>query len=330
MKKYEFILGVDVSKNTLDVYCWEKSEHLCIENGKKGFRTLTTWSRKNNIDLSTCLVVLEFTGGYEHKFLQFCEELSLAYTRLPGLQIKRSMGIVRGKTDKVDAKRIAQYGHEKRDSLEPSKPLNSKVLELKSLLRFRKRLVRERAGYEATVSERKHMYPMVTHDMIIIESKRRIKELKAAQVRIEEQITELIESEKAMKRNFILITSIKGIGSVNGWMTIAYTENFTCFPNARSYAVYVGVIPFDNSSGISIRGKKRVSHLANKELKSELSMAARTAMVWDNEIKAYAERKLINKPWGLVINNVKFKLILRMFAVVKRGAKYVENYQYAA
>ena len=113
-------------------------------------------------------------------------------------------------------------------------------------------------------------------------------------------------------------------------MTIAYTENFTSFPSSRSYAVYVGVIPFDHSSGTSIKGRKRVSHLANKELKSELTQAAKSAMQWDKELKEYASRKLEKKDYGVVVNNVKFKLILRMFAVVKRGTKYVDNYQNAA
>ena len=148
--------------------------------------------------------------------------------------------------------------------------------------------------------------------------------------KVEAEITKTIEDNDDFKTNYNLITSIKGIGKVNGWMTIAYTENFTSFLNGRSYAVYVGVIPFDHSSGISIKGRKRVSNLANKELKSELSQAAKSAMQHDQELRHYAERKLKEKDWGKVVNNVKFKLILRMFAVVKRGSKYVDNYQVAA
>jgi transposase len=113
-------------------------------------------------------------------------------------------------------------------------------------------------------------------------------------------------------------------------MTIAYTENFVSFTNPRSYAVYVGVIPFDHSSGTSIRGRKRVSHIANKELKQELNQAARSAMVWDKEMKLYGENKMKTKCYKVVLNNIKFKLILRMFAVVKKGEMYVENYQTAA
>ncbi|MBK8873334.1 MAG: transposase [Bacteroidetes bacterium] len=52
-----------------------------------------------------------------------------------------------------------------------------------------------------------------------------------------------IHKDEAMKTNYELIRSIKGIGMVNALMTIAYTENFVGFTNPRSYAVYVGVVP---------------------------------------------------------------------------------------
>lgn len=44
----------------------------------------------------------------------------------------------------------------------------------------------------------------------------------------EAEIKDIISKDEAMNRNFNLITSIPGIGRVNGWMTIAYTENFEC------------------------------------------------------------------------------------------------------
>ena len=140
----------------------------------------------------------------------------------------------------------------------------------------------------------------------------------------------IIALDEQMKINYALITSIKGIGKVNGLMTIAYTENFTSFSNPRSYAVYVGVVPFDHSSGTSIHGRKRVSHIANKELKQELNQAARSALVWDKEMNNYATNKLKTKCYKIVLNNIKFKLILRMFAVVKKGEMYVENYRNVA
>jgi len=76
--------------------------------------------------------------------------------------------------------------------------------------------------------------------------------------------------------------------------------------------------------------KQKVSNLANKELKQELNQAARVAIKWNADLKMYAERKLQEKPYKVVLNNVKFKLILRMFALVNRGELYVDKYQKVA
>lgn len=330
MKKWDFILGVDVSRNTLDIHCAEVKEHIQILNGTEGFRKLVKWCKAFKIDMGKSALVMEYTGGYEYRLIQFCEAKKIPFIRISGLAIKRSLGIIRGKNDKVDSKRIAQYASEKYRSLEPSKPLDRRIIALKELLSFRKRCVRDKAGCEATIKERNHIYPDLKKDIIIKELEKKIRLNKGIIKEVEVKIKELVEANEDFKTNYDLITTIKGIGKVNAWLTIAYTENFISFPNGRSYAVYVGVIPFDHSSGISIRGRKRVSNLANKELKSDLSQAAKSAMQYDKEIREYAERKLKQKDWGKVINNVKFKLILRMFAVVKRGTKYVDNYKKAA
>lgn len=330
MKSWNVILGVDVSKLTLDICCADRNLHVKIDNCSKGFGVLKKWCRTNEIDLKEALIVMEFTGGYEYRFLQFCESLSISYCRIPGLEIKNSLGMTRGKSDEMDVFRIGQYGEEKIKRLEPSKPLDKNILMLKQLLSFRKRLVRERAGLESTLKEREHMYETKKNDTVIRIIKAKIKSDKQHIHQIEQEIIEVIKSNEAMWLNYRIITSIKGIGPVNGWMTIAYTENFTSFTNARKYAVYVGVIPFRHTSGTSIKKRTKVSHLAHKELKQELNQAAKTAILHDPELRAYAERKLKNKEYPLVLNNVKFKLILRMFSLVKRGAMYVENYRRSA
>jgi len=102
------------------------------------------------------------------------------------------------------------------------------------------------------------------------------------------------------------------------------------FTDARKYAVFVGVVPFEHTSGTSVNGKKRISQMANKELKQELNKAAKAAITHDPEMRSYAGRKLKNKHYKIILNNVKIKLILRMFSLVKRGELYVENYKKAA
>lgn len=330
MKKWDFIIGVDVSKLTLDIHCAEYNKHIQIVNGTEGFKAFKKWVKELGIDLTKSIIVMEYTGGYEYKLTQFCESSSIAYTRIPGLAIKNSLGIVRGKNDKVDSKRIATYAEEKIKTITAAKPINKGIFELKELLSFRKRLVRANAGFKASLKERIAMYEINETDVIgkitnnsIAINEEHIKELDNVMMNV-------IKQDDSMFLNYTLITSIKGIGPVNALMTIAYTENFTSFTNPRTYAVYAGVIPFDNTSGSSIKGKKRVSNLANKELKQELNQAAKTAITWDKEINEYATRKLLTKHYRLVLNNVKLKLILRMFSLVKRGVKFVENYKKAA
>ena len=330
MKKWEFTLGVDVSKNTLDISCSELNEHVKIKNGTEGFTVFLKWCKHFKIDLKQSFLVMEFTGGYEYKLIQFCESRGILYTRIPGLAIKNSLGITRGKNDKVDSSRIAQYGEEKHKSLTPSRPLNPAIVSLKELLSFRKRLVRENAGYQATIKERIHMYGGNKKDIIVKKLEQKLKGNINNIAAIEAEMLNIVAQDEKISINYSLITSIKGIGKINGLMTIAFTENFTSFTNPRSYAVYVGVVPFDHSSGISIKGRKRVSHIANKELKQELNQAARSAMEWDKEMRSYGEEKLKTKCYKIVLNNIKFKLILRMFAVVKREEIYVENYRNVA
>jgi transposase len=330
MKKWDFTLGVDVSKLTLDFNCAEINEHIQVSNNSLGFTSFLKWCKSLHIDLIKSILVMEYTGGYEYKLIQFCEAKSIVYTRIPGLAIKKSLGICRGKNDKVDSKRIAQYGEEKHKTLVPAKPLNPLIIRLKELLHFRKRLVRENASYETTIKERRSMYEVGINDTIIKMLMKKQKENAKNIAVLESELLSLTEKDEKIAFNYHLLRSIKGIGMINGLSTIVYTENFTSFNNARSYAVYVGVVPFDYSSGTSIRGRKQVSHIANKELKQELNQAARSALVWDQELKQYAEKKLQNKCYKIVLNNIKFKLILRMFAVVKRGEMYVDRFKNAA
>ena len=260
--------GADVSKKTLDI-CWaERNLFLHIDNNTEGFNKFKKWCKDNEIDLRETFVVLEYTGGYEYRFIQFCESQSITYCRVPGLEIKNSMGMVRGKSDKADSFRIGRYGEEKIKRLEPSKPLDNNILEMKKLLSFRKRIVRESAGYESTIKERKHMFEVDDQDTLISMAKEKIAANKQYIKQLENQLMALVKNNESMHLNYRIITSIRGIGQVNGLMTIAYTENFTSFPDARHYAVFVGVIPFEHTSGTSIKGRRRTSNLAHKEFKA--------------------------------------------------------------
>ena len=128
-----------------------------------------------------------------------------------------------------------------------------------------------------------------------------------------------------------LITSIPGIGKNTALYLILSSNQFKNFSEWRKMACYAGIVPFDYSSGTSIRGKKKVNHYADKKLKSLLYMCALSSITHNKELKQYYhKKKQEGKHNMLIINNVKSKLLARVFAVINRNEPYVETQKWAA
>ena len=85
MQKKEFFIGVDVSKQTLDVSVHGTKNHIRIANSSEGFKQLMAWLKSLNIALCNCWFVMEYTGGYEYRLVQFCQSKQITFTRVPGL-----------------------------------------------------------------------------------------------------------------------------------------------------------------------------------------------------------------------------------------------------
>jgi transposase len=241
------------------------------------------------------------------------------------LQIKRSLGLVRGKNDKVDARRIAWYGYTFRDRVKASHLPSESLRLLQMLLTERKHYVRQIVSYRQQKT-----------DVIKYETKqasrrktKMMEYLDAMLSQVESQMMEIITSDSKINENYDLLLSVPGIGTINAITTIVNTQNFTAFTNARQYACYIGIAPFEHTSGTSVNGRTRVSKLGNRQAKVELTQAARSAVTHDPGIRSYFQRKYNEKgatrdAYGVVLNAVKFKLLLRIFAVVKRGSRYVK------
>lgn len=331
MQRKEIFIGVDVSKETLDLAVYGTKHHIRIANSSEGFKQLQAWLKSLQIALNECWFVLEYTGGYEYRLVQFCQSKNLTFTRVPGLEIKKSLGMQRGKSDRIDAVRIAGYAHQKRDQLKVQKTSTALIESLKELLTQRRGFVKQRKANEHRMKELVAMKEPKKNKAVIKYYHQTIQfEVKMID-KVEVEIMKLIKKDEVVAKNYKLITSIPGIGKVNGWMTIAYTDNFERFSDGRKYGATAGVVPYEHTSGKAIRGKSRVSHMANKLVKAELDMAVRSAITYDPEMKAYYQRRAaMGKHHNSIKNEVKFKLILRMFAVVNKQEVYVKNLKLAA
>ena len=123
------------------------------------------------------------------------------------------------------------------------------------------------------------------------------------------------------------MTSVTGVGPVVAVNILVTTDEFKKFETPAQFACYSGVAPFEHTSGKSIRGRSRVSHLANKKIKTLLNLAARAAITAKGELREYYLRKVAQgKNKMSVLNAIRNKIIQRIFCVIKRGTPYQKNY----
>lgn len=330
--KIKETIGIDISKLKFDARIHSSQKFNVFENSSKGFKMLVKWVSKNSTyKKSETLFVFEHTGLYSNQLSLFLAKLELKFVLVPGLAIKRSLGITRGKDDKIDAQKIALYGFRLRDEITPTKLPIPAIMQLKNFLTLRERLVKHRAGFKASLKEQKKILIKKENELILKVQKKMIKYLTKQIVEIEAKMKGIIKNEVDLHNLFKLITSIKGIGPQTAYFLIAYSDGFTKFKNYRKFASYCGIAPFPNSSGTSIRGRNKVSNLANKKIKSLLDLCAKTAIQHSPEMKMYYTRR-IDKGHNKMstINIIRNKLLARVFAVVKRNSPYIDTMKFAA
>jgi len=337
MRKEEIeCIGVDVSKNTLDVALfrgkidWNEG-HVKVSNNESGYKELRKWLRLKNAEKKRLRICMESTGLYTHDFRSWLEKENIIYYVVdpklmhhfaPPQSIK---GIRQTKNDKADAFRIAIYCSLFHDSMEPSKLPSAAYFKLKRLLAERRQYVKQSVLYRQQLSD------ISIYDSVgsRIRKKNEVENLRDNIKQTDAEMKAIIDTDSEIRRNYELLISIVGVGLVVAVTTIVLTENFTTFTNPRKYASYIAIAPFPHESGTSIRGATRVSKQGFRQAKADLSISVLSAITFDPDIKEYWQRKKAEgKHTGCVLNAIKFKIVLRMFAVVKRGKPYVNTKGY--
>ncbi|WP_162055341.1 IS110 family RNA-guided transposase [Pontibacter pamirensis] len=322
-----FILGVDVSKDSLDVCLAGCSDgrmlHQKFNNNTSGFKRMKAWLKQQGCEAGKeTLCCMEHTGLYTRQLVHDLLARDVRVWMESALQIKRSIGMVRGKDDKVDAQRIARYAllHQKEAQC---LSLSGVTLErLKDLQANRGRLLKALQSLKVTIKELLQVDPVSGKTLEQV-NRKAIKGLEKSMEQVEEKMQQFIEKDTELKRKYDLLTSVKGVGKVLAISLLVYTQGFTKMEDGRKLACYCGVAPFEYRSGTSVMGKTGIFKFANKELKHVLHMAAMNSVRYNQELKTYFERKVgEGKSKMSVLNAVRNKLLHQIVAVVKRGTPY--------
>lgn len=319
MKKKLFI-GIDVSAATLDI-CYTKGTETQSIVIKNQLGEINKWLKQ--FSKEEVILAMENTGYYNWLLYEALVNYNFKVYVIPPLHLKKSLGLIRGKNDKIDAKRIMQFIIKNHEQLEPWKRPERVIQKLKVLLTERTsriKMKRQLIGKQRTHS--------------IVKSLKLDKELKSMNQKLldqldkqikklEVQIQELINLNEKLKKQSTLVQSVPGVGKVLSWTILAKSNGFESIKTGRKMACYSGIAPFEYQSGSSIYRRPRVSIFADKSMKSILHLAAMSAIRLNNDLRKFYLRKVAEgKNKMSVLNAVRNKIILRIYAVIKRQTPY--------
>lgn len=114
METFSFFIGIDISKATLDfavVVANKLLFHYQSTNDKAGIEGFIKLLKLHcpDANFSNSLYCMEHTGIYNNHILNFLHLKKAKIWLEHPIHIKDSLGMIRGKNDKVDAQRIATY-----------------------------------------------------------------------------------------------------------------------------------------------------------------------------------------------------------------------------
>jgi transposase len=327
---YAYIIGIDVSKESLDVCMIDTTtgeyESKLLTNTKEGYLNMKRWMKRlgNDVECQS-LFCMEHTGIYTRNLVKYLLSRGCKVWMESSLHIKRSMGLVRGKSDKIDAERIAMFAYTHQKDAKLVQLTSSTLDRLQYLMRTRVRLMKSRESQEKAIKEMETFDKKAGREMRSM-SRQALTGLKNSIEKVEAKMLELVSIDKEVRALYELITSVKSVGKVLAIDLIVYTHGFSRMLDGRKLACYCGVAPFEYQSGTSVFAPAGTSKFANKVLKSHLHMASMNAIRCHEELRNYYLRKVEEGKGKMsAINAVRNKLLHRVVAVVKRGTPYIEK-----
>jgi transposase len=296
-------IGIDVSKDTLEVFESSTGELQTFGNNRKGIKKLVRYIQESSPDITT----IETTGKYHRQIARTLYDGGFSILLAQPKRVRdfaRGLGIL-AKTDPLDAKCIALYGL--KCDLEPSTLITPEEEDLKDLVSRREqlndliRMEKNRLSSASKVTE--------------VSTRRMIRHIKREIDQVALAIKKQLRCCEGAKKKIDIILSAKGVGDVVAAILVSHLPELGTMTK-REVASLCGLAPFNHDSG-RLRGKRSI-YGGRAIVRSALYMASLSASRFDPVFAKDYQRLLSNgKNKRLALTAIMRKMAVRLNAMVR-------------
>ncbi|MHB8208339.1 IS110 family RNA-guided transposase [Mucilaginibacter sp.] len=311
--------GIDISKSFFDVAFLQAGRYTYnkFSNDRDGFKALLKVLPPDS------WVVMEASGPYYLQLACFLHATGIAVSVINPLVIRRfsQMRMSRAKTDKKDAKMIAEYGKMEQPVLW-QKP-EQHVITLQQTEALVARLQTEHTALGNQLGS------FDSSGMLTTQLRKEISRELLHKDRLIKKLTEQMDQIARAHYSTMLsdLESIPGMGKKTAMMLIVLSGGFTRFDDYRKLSSYIGICPRIFESGTSVKGKARICKMGMSRIRATLYVCSWSASRCNKACRELYERLLAKgKAKKLALIAVANKLLKQAFAIATKQTKYQENY----
>lgn len=296
-------VGIDTSKDWLDVADLQSGELVQVANDETGWLDLAQWLRRRK----GVVVGIEASGGYERGVMRALLKAGLDVRRINPLRLRRfaQAAGVQAKNDRIDAMMIARF----------VATLPTRTARLDPVLDRLGELVAARAQLQRDLT-RLHNQAGLSHEALVVRlRRRRIAQLKAQLVLLDKAIAKLVAEHEELQRKATLMRSAAGVGPVYSHALLAFMPELGQL-TSRQAAALLGAAPFDHDSG-KLKGRRAIWG-GRQNLRNVAYMAAVAASQHNPTLRDFYNRLTdAGKPAKVALVAVMRKLIVALNAMLK-------------
>ena len=313
--------GIDVSAGSLSVALIEPDHCVCqreFANSASGHKALLGWLGKYN---ALVRVSLEATGIYSLDLalaLDAQDSVEVAVLN-PKLVNRFAQTLCRSKTDKADARVLAEYSQ--RMPFTAWQRPGVHQLRLRTIGRHIASLVVE----QASLKNRLHnaASTATTPRAVILDLKQAQAALLRRLAKMRREAMKLVEGEDELRQRFALLVSVPGIAEISALQILSELVLLAPGMTVRQWVAFSGLDPVHHVSGTSVHKPSHISRAGNRHLRRALYMPTLSAVRCDPHIRAFHQALRERHKTGLqALMAVERKLLHAIYGIFKSGKPY--------